>query len=160
MTNSKRKRVLVDGSVQWSLVRQSLVHWCYHCLYTVLLLMLLQVLVGGIFKTWHEHWQTMWPLVASVLVSLVVLLPKFIYDSLVLSHRFAGPILRMRSVLRSIAAGQPYKPVKFREGDFWAGMADELNAAVQILAQQSRRAEPLSRPTEPEEVLSQEVSVS
>jgi hypothetical protein len=141
MENYKRETVLVDENVQWAIIKQSLQHWLFHSLATVLLLALLQVLLGGIFKSWSEHWQTIWPLAASVYVSLIVLLPKFIRDSLELSHRFAGPVLRLRHILRSLAEGKPYTPVKFRESDFWADMAEELNAAVEMLTQQRLRGE-------------------
>lgn len=133
MTQNKRTRVLVDGSVQWALVGQSLVHWLYHILVTILLLALLQVLLGGVFKTWSEHWETIWPLALSVSVSMLVLLPKFIYDSLELSSRFAGPVTRLRRVLRDVAAGKPFQPVRFRGSDFWNDMAQEFNTAVERL---------------------------
>jgi len=75
------------------------VHWIYHSVATVLLLAVLQVLLGGVFKPWSEHWETIWPLV--LCVSLVLLLPKFVFDSFQVSNRFAGPVMRMRQSLRT-----------------------------------------------------------
>jgi hypothetical protein len=139
-----RHTLLVDHAVQWAIVWHSLRHWLYHCLVAVALLAGLQFLLGGVFKPWSEHWQAIWPMAASVTLSLVILLPRYLYDSLKLSNRFAGPVYRMRRVLREVAAGKPFTPVTFRAGDFWAEMAEELNAAVETLTRRAaeERASP------------------
>lgn len=140
----KRRMLLVDRAVQWAIVWQSLRHWFFHSLATAAFLALLQTLLGGVFKPWSEQWQAIWPMAVSVYVAMIVLLPKYIHDSLKLSNRFAGPVSRMRRVLRDVAAGKPFTPLKFREGDFWMGMADELNAAVETLSRQSKPDQPAS----------------
>ena len=133
MAKRRRKTVLVDKSTQWAIVKQSLLHWLYHCLVTIALLSVLEVLLGGVFKPWSEHWRVIWPLAASVSLSLLILLPKFVLDSFRLSNRFAGPIGRVRTALRDLAAGKPFVRVQTRKGDFWPEIADELNAAVETL---------------------------
>jgi hypothetical protein len=141
MKKNKRRTVLVDKSTQWAIVRQSLRHWLYHSLLTILVLAILQVLLGGAFKSWEENWQSIWPLAASVYVSLLLLLPMFILDSFKLSNRFAGPIGRVRRALRDIAEGKPYKPLDLRQGDFWPEIAQELNAAVEALTKEKATEE-------------------
>jgi hypothetical protein len=141
MTKQKRKIVLVDKGTQWAIVNVSLRHWLYHSLVTILVLAVLQVLLGGVFKPWREHWQSIWPLAASVYVALLIVLPPFILDSFRLSNRFAGPIARVRRALRDIADGKPHEPIEFRQGDFWPEMAEELNAAVEALANQRKSEE-------------------
>lgn len=133
MTNNKRRTHLVDTTTQWAIVKQSLLHWLYHSIVTILLLAMLQWLLGGMFKSWAENWQAIWPLAASVYLSLIILLPLFILNSFKLSNRFAGPIGRVRGALRELAEGKPYSPIEFREGDFWPEVAQELNAAVETL---------------------------
>ena len=133
MDKHRRRTVLVDKSTQWAIVKQSLLHWTYHCVVTILLLGTLEVLLGGVFKPWSEHWRVIWPLAASVSLSLLILLPTFVLDSFRLSNRFAGPIGRVRRALRSLAAGEPFTPVETRKGDFWPEIAHELNAAVETL---------------------------
>lgn len=137
----RRRTVLVDKSTQWAIVKQSLLHWVYHCLLTILLLGALEVLLGGVFKPWNEHWRTIWPLAASVSLSLLILLPTFVLDSFRLSNRFAGPIGRVRRALRDLAAGKPFTPVGTRKGDFWPEIADELNAAVETLMRKNAAEE-------------------
>jgi nitrogen fixation/metabolism regulation signal transduction histidine kinase len=141
MTNSKRRILLVDRGVQWAIVRQSLLHWLGYTVVAALYLVVVELLRGG-FKSWSEHWQTIWPLVASLFVSLLILLPMFIYDSFGLSNRFVGPVKRLRRVLRELAQGKPFSPVKFRKGDYWQELAEELNLAVEALRKQRLAEEP------------------
>ncbi len=135
MAKSKRRLILVDRKVQWAIVRQSVMHWLGHTLVAAVYLAMLELLLGGL-KPWSEHWRTIWPLAASLLLSLLLLLPKFIYDSLQLSNRFVGPVTRLRRSLRELAEGRPLAPVKFRKGDYWQEMAGELNRAVEALRKQ------------------------
>lgn len=49
-------------------------------------------------------------------------------------HRIAGPMYRIRGVLRSMADGHlPRGNVKLREGDFFMEVADELNRLIERL---------------------------
>jgi hypothetical protein len=142
MQKTKRSKLLVDKPTQWAIVRQSIRHWLYHSLVTIVFLAILQLLLNGVVATWDETWRSIWPLAVSVYISLLALLPLFIHDSFNLSNRFAGPIGRVRSALRDIAQGKDYKPMQFRKGDFWPEIADELNAAVATL---TRKAEPANK---------------
>ena len=134
MAKNKRRRYLVDRSTQWAIVRQSLLHWFYHSLLTVLFLLTLTVLFGGGVRPWGETWQALCPLAISVFVSMLLLLPMFIRDSFKLSNRFAGPIYRIRTTLHDVNEGKPYRHIELRQGDFWQDLAQELNAAVETLA--------------------------
>ena len=58
------------------------------------------------------------------------LLPVFILDTIKLSHRFAGPIYRLRNTIRSLAQGEEFRPLKFREVDFWQSLAEDFNVMV------------------------------
>jgi len=49
-------------------------------------------------------------------------------------HRVAGPIYRIRGVLRGMAKGQlPKHEVTLREGDFFIEVAEELNSVIRYL---------------------------
>ncbi len=63
-------------------------------------------------------------------LSLMLLLPLFVYDSFQLSNRFAGPVKRLRRVLRDLAEGKEISPITFRKGAYWQEMAEELNRAL------------------------------
>ena len=47
-----------------------------------------------------------------------------------LSHRVAGPIYRITKHLQGIATGEPAKPLRFRDGDYFMELADAYNATL------------------------------
>jgi hypothetical protein len=65
------------------------------------------------------------------MVTSLVVLPLVMIDVLRLSHRFVGPVLRIRQGLQELAAGKRPGRIKFRENDFWPDMAAEFNAAAE-----------------------------
>jgi len=152
MANNRRIR-LVDNGVQWAIVRQSLMYWLVQAMVAAMYFTLLELLRGGP-KPWSEHWQTIWSSVSPLFVSLMILLPPFIYDSFGLSNRFVGPVKRLRRVLRELAQGRRFSPVKFREGDYWQELAEELNQAVEALTRQ-RSAEELAASEQQENIRSE-----
>jgi len=50
---------------------------------------------------------------------------------LVLSHRVAGPLYRMKEHLLETAAGRSPRPLKFREKDYFQELAEAYNAELQ-----------------------------
>jgi hypothetical protein len=58
----------------------------------------------------------------------------FLYDALRLTHRLIGPVLRMKSVLQAVAAGEAVSLVRLRKGDMLTEVADTLNLMLQNLA--------------------------
>ena len=61
---------------------------------------------------------------------MLLLLPVFLRDTLKLSNRFAGPMYRLRSALKSIVSDGTLKPIKFRDGDFWQDAAADFNLVL------------------------------
>lgn len=132
MKFKRRKIQLIDRSVQGQLVVRVFAYWTLSmcgmfCLLAgVPIVMSWFVISDGapaaselILQTWRMFWPALF---ASGLV-----LPLLLLDVLRVSHRFAGPMYRLRNALRDAADGKPVPPVKFREGDFWCEMADEFN---------------------------------
>ncbi len=142
MVKNKRRIVLVDRQVQWAIVRLSLLQWLCLSLAALFFLAAVQVGVDGVLKPWSEHWQRIRPLATSMLLWLLLLLPKFTYDSFKFSNRFVGPVTRLRRALRELAEGKPFSPIRFRKGDYWQEMAEELNRAVAALTKQRAAEEP------------------
>ncbi len=129
--SKKRKTHLVDWQVQGTILRQAIIQWFLFASVGALLFGIFQILLGGgPQKPWSHHWQATWPMAASMFVSLLLLMPKFVIDSLKMSNRFTGPIVRLRQTLREIAAGKPYKKITFRDSDLWREVADELDDAL------------------------------
>lgn len=128
----KRQRLYVDKGVQGALVRRVALYWVAACwgIFCVLAGFPIGVTlaVGAqdgvtISSLLHQSWLDFWP---SLLASFIVL-PVIISDLLRLSHRFVGPMIRLRNAMRDLSAGKPVRPISFREGDFWCEFADEFN---------------------------------
>ena len=107
----------------------------------------LQVLSNP-FTSIREHARNLWWTHGPFLLVLVFMLPVFIVDTIKLSHRFAGPIYRLRQTIRSMARGGAYTPVKFRDFDFWQGLAEDFNQMIERIIDKKQPAK--SEPAEPE----------
>lgn len=135
MAHPGRKKTFVDPKVQGALVRRLVLHWCAFIAVAALVSFCLQVLSNP-FTSIREHAQNVWWTHGPFLLVLVFMLPVFIVDTIKLSHRFAGPIYRLRQTIRALAKGGAYTPMKFRELDFWQGLADDFNQMVERLSGQ------------------------
>ena len=130
-----RKKKFIDKPVQGQLVLRVLSYW-FLCLWGMFCLLAGIPIVLSWFvnspgaptagQLMLHTWRMFWP----VLFASALVLPLLVVDVLRVSHRFAGPMYRLRNALRDLADGKQIPPVKFREGDFWCEMADEFNRVL------------------------------
>ncbi len=73
----------------------------------------------------------MWVHSAPVFIILLALLPVFVWDTVKLSHRLAGPMYRFHKTVQRLAAGEEVEPIKLRKGDPWNDFAIDFNAMVE-----------------------------
>ncbi len=125
-----RRQRFVDPKVQGALVVRAVVYWVV-CLTTIMLMLLCWRIVTGPARPFHAHFDDMWFFYGPPAVASLLLLPLVIVDVIRVSSRFAGPMLRLRRSMRSLARGEHVEPIKFRDGDFWHEFAEEFN---QVLA--------------------------
>ena len=130
MKKSRRKRRFIDGKVQLALILQVLKHWLMFLFGAFVLLSLLQVLFSDPNRSLIEHLETVWSEHALFFVVALLIIPVFVNDVINLSHRFVGPVLRVRGELRRLAEGESAPPIKLRKNDFWQGLAADFNAAL------------------------------
>jgi nitrogen fixation/metabolism regulation signal transduction histidine kinase len=133
MSHPTRKKTFVDPKVQGALVRRLVFHWLAFVAVAALVAFALQVLANP-FQSIQEHAQQVWWTHGPFLLVLFFMLPVFIVDTIKLSHRFAGPIYRLRQTIRSLANGGKFMPMKFRDFDFWQGLAEDFNLMVEKLS--------------------------
>jgi len=124
-----RKRLFVDPKVQGALVLRAILYWVV-CLITVTLMVLCWRILTGPARMFYTHFDDMWFHFGPALVASLVLLPLVIVDTIRLSNRFAGPLMRLRRSLRALAQGEHVEPLRFRHGDFWQEFADEFNVLL------------------------------
>ncbi len=121
---------LVEGKIQGELLRRVCMHWSLFLLLSVGLTIGLHVLTNDpsvplANQVWQMAASNFWPFLA-----LVALLPYFLVDTVRLSSNFAGPIVRLRRAMESLAQTGDTRPLTFREGDFWQSTADAYNAVL------------------------------
>jgi nitrogen fixation/metabolism regulation signal transduction histidine kinase len=125
---SKRSKILVDPPVQWAIAGRIVGHWMmlFSCLITI------NVMVGVLTSVGQTSFGRALTNAAMAemrtLAVLLLLMPIFLRDTLKLSNRFAGPMYRLRTALKTMSGGEVPKPIKFRTGDFWLEAADDFNA--------------------------------
>jgi hypothetical protein len=138
MAQNTRGKLYVDRDVQRALLWQLFRHWTIFIVVLVAMLLALEALAGGPPRSLSDYAGVLWARHAPLLIVIASLFPVFAYDSIKLSHRFVGPIVRLRGALKAAAAGQPVKPVQFRENDFWHDMADSFNDLMQQVAEERK----------------------
>jgi hypothetical protein len=132
MQLKKRKTKLIDKSVQGQLVIRVFAYWTM-CMWGMFCLLAGVPIVLSWFVSSAgaptasqlilQTGRMFWP----ALFASSLMLPLLLLDVVRVSHRFAGPMYRLRNALRDVADGKQVAPIKFREGDFWCDMADEFN---------------------------------
>ena len=147
---NKRSKLLIDRQVQSALVRRVILHWFLFVFVTFFVIGFLQTCVETPAFTMSEVFSSFLANNSLALVVSLSLLPVFVYDVIKLTNRFAGPISRLRSELKSLANGGPAKPLVFRDGDFWAEIASDFNTAFK-LRNEATSDNPKSQETEQHE---------
>ena len=126
----RRQKSIVDVEVQGAILRRISVHWLLFFIGNSLALLMWVKLFELPDLPWKEvAAECLRRYFPFFLVSLVML-PAFVWDTLKLTTRFAGPIHRLRTALKRVASGEKIKPIKFRHGDFWNEIANNFNRAV------------------------------
>ncbi len=133
MTHPERKKNYIDPQVQGVLARRLVLHWVLFIVVTMVVAFCMQLL-GNPMRPFREHAHKVWLTHGPFFLVLIALLPVFVRDSIKLSHRFAGPIYRLRTTIRSIAEGNPAPRLKFRKGDYWHDLAEDFNTMVEQLS--------------------------
>ena len=142
MSKKSRRKLFVDRMVQGAIIRRLMFHWVVVLVVLTVFLVVMQTFTGDPFKPLSQHVSQIWQKYGLLLTSLACLLPVFAYDSVELSHRFAGPMVNMRRALRKAADGENVDPVKFRKGDYWQPLADDFNRIAAELKERKRSIYP------------------
>jgi hypothetical protein len=121
-----RKRLFVDAPVQGSLLRRVITHWFVFAISLAVILGVVQFFQNPL-ASWSEQLAMFPRRHGLTFVVLFLLLPAFLWDTMRVSHRFAGPVLRLRRMMRELAAGEDPGELRFRDGDFWMELGDYFN---------------------------------
>ena len=132
-TTFTRRKYFVDPKVQGTLLKQAILSWAWTSMTFAGVILLYRVapawLTGNNTPT-GQFWYHMGPYV----LASAVLLPIILFRSLLFSHRFAGPMVRVRRTLKEIASGESPPPIKFRDDDYWVDLANEINDVAAMVS--------------------------
>lgn len=132
-----RNKLFVDAPVQMMLVTRVLCHWVVFFTLFFLTLLTIEYFLRDPGVTLVDCMKIVLTKHAIVVVLSLTLLPVFLYDTIKMSHRFAGPIYRFRKSLKSLAEGQVVEEISFRGKDFWSDLSNDFNRVAKKLNQNS-----------------------
>ena len=127
---ARRSRTLVDPEVQGGIVRKIAFHWGIFVVCNTLALVIWMRLFEQPDAGWAVAFFDTLKRFLPFFVITMALVPAFCWDTLKLTNRFAGPIMRLRNALGDARAGRHVDPLHFRGNDFWSSLADDFNAVV------------------------------
>ena len=131
--NKFRQRLYIDPYVQGQLVRRILLHWFCFVSTVLFALVLIESLTGDESKNTLEHLQSAISRHLFFFIVLATMLPLFVMDMVRISHRFSGPLLRLRQSLRTVANGGSFQPIRLRQKDFLQDLTDDYNRMMEHL---------------------------
>lgn len=142
---SKRRTVFVNRRIQGAVLLRFMMYWFgYHFLlwHTLFLFHFLQyrveLLNGGTMQSFSDLYLHFTLQYYPLLLAAVGILPMLIYDSVLTTHRIAGPLVRFQAVLRQLQAGAEVREVRLREGDLLTEFRDEFNRFLAFYQEQRR----------------------
>ena len=139
MPSNLRLRKFIDGQLQGALLLRVLLY--AFCCLTVVTVMILtwRIAVSGPARIFYKHFDDLWFQYGPVVIALLLLLPLIMIDVVRFSHRFVGPMFRMRRAMKALAAGEPVEPISFRKNDFWHDAAENFNTLLRRVKEQDEQ---------------------
>ncbi|TWU44526.1 hypothetical protein Poly51_60920 [Rubripirellula tenax] len=129
-TTTKRRKALVDPEVQGGVLRKIAFHWLVFFICNALALMIWIRLFEQPDVAWGKTFGDTMRRFLPFFVITLALIPAFVWDTLKMTNRFAGPILRLRAALADASEGRAVAPLHFRSNDFWREIANNFNSLM------------------------------
>jgi hypothetical protein len=129
MAERRANRFMIERQVQSALLWRVAAYWVY-CLIALGVMLIFWNAMTGPPRRGVELLADVLARYTPAMLASVVLLPLVMIDVLKLSHRFVGPVGKLRQGLAQLAAGRRPERMSFRKGDFWPEMAEEFNRAA------------------------------
>jgi hypothetical protein len=148
MPDTRRRIIMIDQKVQGALILRAAMYWIY-CLLSVSLMVLCCRVVKGPAGPFSAVATDLLKDYAPALAASLLLLPVVLVDIVRFSHRFVGPMYRLKWAMNSLAEGQPVRRVSFREGDFWIEFADSFNRVLERLQPSTESPEASTESSQP-----------
>lgn len=142
---TRRSKLLVEPSVQMAVAMRLVSLWAGTLVVTAAISVVMAYFrepTGNLLAHLSDfkHWMPSF-------LAFVAILPLAVLDLVRFSHRFAGPVHRLRNEMQRLADGQPMQKLKFRKKDYWLSLADDFNRVVaRVESSQEQRRESTEEP--------------
>ena len=136
MPSSNQRRLwFIDRPIQGALLGRAIMYWAATLVIQVVLLIFLTMIISSP-DDFYSNMARLWIYLRLLVIAAALVLPLVLRDLVRLSHRWVGPILRLRNALNDLSRGAPVSPIRFREGDYWQELAGDFNI---VAAELNRR---------------------
>lgn len=133
-SRGQRKTLYVSRSIQGVVMGRFALYWIgYHfTLWHAMLLYgyirgnLLTAFTGGGMSFW-EYYMAFFQANNTILIAAAAICPIMLWDTLRVTHRIAGPIVRFKDVLKRLSRGEHVEKVQLREKDLMDDLRDAFN---------------------------------
>ena len=139
--SGQRKKLVVDKRVQGSLLVKAGYYWALSIGVIGSLTLLGWVYVAPGLRILVQSPELLPAIMSGIGVAIcasIIVLGVVLWDLSRESNRFAGPIYRLRCVMRDAAAGKRVEPIRFREEDHWHDLAEAFNDVL-VQLEEARR---------------------
>jgi len=126
MAKYQRNKFFVDASVQGALIVRTFMYWLM-CLTTLTIWLVGWRVLTEPADLFANHLVAVWSQFGPAAIASLLLLPIVIFDIVRMSHRFAGPMFRMRRDVRNVLQGETIDELRLRDDDYWQEFANDLN---------------------------------
>lgn len=148
---NRRRRRYVHPKIQLALALQSLRQWAFFLIAMFGMLCALEYFNNGGQETAGACMLKMWGRYGPALLVVLFLLPAIIHDSIKMSNRFVGPLLRLRTAMQGVARDQTVEPLKCRDKDcaedFFMAF-NEMLERIKQLEEEKREALAAAQPSD------------
>ncbi|MEY4566703.1 MAG: hypothetical protein RLY14_1673 [Planctomycetota bacterium] len=131
--NRNRRKSVADREVQYALGKRLALHWVVFIAFMISINLFISFVQLVPEKSFSDACATGLIRQIPLLVSATVLIPLFLRDALLVSNRFAGPMVRLRKSIQGLANGEKIPPLVFRQNDYWMESATEFNRLRQFV---------------------------
>jgi len=134
--SNKRWRLFIDRPIQSALLARVVLYWAVSLLTQVLMVVFFAV-ISSSPDDFYVRAQQLWSHLQLAIIASAVVLPLILLDVLRLSHRWVGPIFRVRTALHALSRGEHVPPIRLRENDFWQELAGDFNVIADQFSKQN-----------------------
>lgn len=133
----KRKRLLVNWTVQGPILRRLCVHLVTFVAAMSSLLMIFWMIQGSavhaIVGKFEEPLHTFWYRAVPFISASLALLPLIVWDMLRITNRLAGPLYRFEQVMRDFEETGKLDKAKLRDNDLLTEFCSRFNNFVAVM---------------------------